>query len=335
MLAGWGAQVTVVDTASEPVDDAALVIAYAEGCARSSTVGRPRSPSAARNRLAPRPQGGREHPDRSARDRCERPDLQPGGHTAAGGQQCAGVERGLAARGSACRRPRRRRDQGARPRPNAARDPRPGRRAVRNSTACARRSGSCCRRPAPVSEHTVLPFPAAPAPGAPMTPPRVTPASTPSSRMTAPCCAAGPGSPPSLGGVVIIRTPYGAWRHGDTARAWAGRGYRCVIHDVRGRHSSDGGWHPYLAERSDGRAGGRGGQGREPRAPPRAVRRLVRPRTPRLEAARAADVDALVLLVPALGLAETAWDENGRPHLHHRIGWWHQHGRGARSQPPR
>ncbi|MGI0519627.1 hypothetical protein ABY45_03600, partial [Microbacterium maritypicum] len=31
MLAGWGAQVTVVDTASEPVDDAALVIAYAEG----------------------------------------------------------------------------------------------------------------------------------------------------------------------------------------------------------------------------------------------------------------------------------------------------------------
>lgn len=134
-------------------------------------------------------------------------------------------------------------------------------------------------------------------------------------------------------GVVIIRTPYGAWRHGDTARAWTGRGYRCVIHDVRGRHSSDGEWHPYLAERSDGRA----------------VVEAVRAENPglslvlsggsyaahtALEAARAADVDALVLLVPALGLAETAWDENGRPHLHHRIGWWHQHGRGARSQPP-
>lgn len=134
-------------------------------------------------------------------------------------------------------------------------------------------------------------------------------------------------------GVVVIRTPYGAWRHGDTARAWVARGYRCVIHDVRGRHSSDGAWHPYLAERSDGRA----------------VVEAVRAEDPALalvlsggsyaahtalEAARDVDVDALVLLVPALGLAETAWDEQGRPQLHHRIGWWHQHGRGARSLPP-
>ncbi|MGD2204786.1 CocE/NonD family hydrolase [Microbacterium maritypicum] len=134
-------------------------------------------------------------------------------------------------------------------------------------------------------------------------------------------------------GVVIIRTPYGAWRHGDTARAWTGRGYRCVIHDVRGRHSSDGEWHPYLAERSDGRAVVEAVRAENPGLPLVLSGGSYAAHTA-LEAARAADVDALVLLVPALGLAETAWDENGRPHLHHRIGWWHQHGRGARSQPP-
>lgn len=134
-------------------------------------------------------------------------------------------------------------------------------------------------------------------------------------------------------GVVIIRTPYGAWRHGDTARAWTGRGYRCVIHDVRGRHSSDGEWHPYLAERSDGRAVVEAVRAENPGLPLVLSGGSYAAHTA-LEAARAADVDALVLLVPALGLAETAWDENGHPHLHHRIGWWHQHGRGARSQPP-
>jgi putative CocE/NonD family hydrolase len=134
-------------------------------------------------------------------------------------------------------------------------------------------------------------------------------------------------------GVVIIRTPYGAWRHGDTARAWVGRGYRCVIHDVRGRHSSDGEWHPYLAEREDGRAVVEAIKAENPGLPLVLSGGSYAAHTA-LEAARAVDVDALVLLVPALGLAETAWDESGRPQLLNRIGWWHQHGRGARSHPP-
>lgn len=134
-------------------------------------------------------------------------------------------------------------------------------------------------------------------------------------------------------GVVVIRTPYGAWRHGDTARAWVGRGYRCVIHDVRGRHSSDGEWHPYLAEREDGRAVVEAVTAENPGLPLVLSGGSYAAHTA-LEAARAVDVDALVLLVPALGLAETAWDESGRPQLLNRIGWWHQHGRGARSHPP-
>lgn len=133
-------------------------------------------------------------------------------------------------------------------------------------------------------------------------------------------------------GVVVIRTPYGAWRHGDTARAWIGRGYRCVIHDVRGRHSSDGEWHPYLAERGDGRAVVEAVRAENPGLPLILSGGSYAAHTA-LEAARSVDVDALVLLVPALGLAETAWDERGRPQLRDRIGWWHQHGRGARSHP--
>lgn len=140
-------------------------------------------------------------------------------------------------------------------------------------------------------------------------------------------------SPAETRGVVVIRTPYGAWRHADTARAWVRRGYRCVIHDVRGRHSSDGEWHPYLSERADGRAVVDAVRAGSPGLPLVLSGGSYAAHTA-LEAARSVDVDALVLLVPALGLAETAWDENGRPHLRDRIGWWHQHGRGARSLPP-
>ncbi|WP_217178783.1 CocE/NonD family hydrolase [Streptomyces sp. AC495_CC817] len=139
--------------------------------------------------------------------------------------------------------------------------------------------------------------------------------------------------PPHPRGVVLIRTPYGAWRDGDTARSWVRRGYRCIVHDVRGRHSSEGEWHPYLAERGDGRAVVETLRAESPGLPLVVSGGSYAAHTA-LEAARAVDVDALVLLVPALGLAETAWDAEGRPQLHHRIGWWHQHGRGPHSLPP-
>lgn len=134
-------------------------------------------------------------------------------------------------------------------------------------------------------------------------------------------------------GIVVIRTPYGAWRQGDTGRAWARRGYRCLVQDVRGRHSSDGEWRPYLSERADGAAAVAALRAQDP-ALPVVLSGGSYDAHAALEGARDIDVDALVLLVPALGLAETAWDADGHPHLLDRIGWWHQHGRGPRSHPP-
>lgn len=134
-------------------------------------------------------------------------------------------------------------------------------------------------------------------------------------------------------GIVVLRTPYGAWRQGDTARAWAHRGYRCLVQDVRGRHSSEGEWNPYLAERRDGASVVSALRSRHPELPVVLTGGSYDAHAA-LEIARDVDVDALVLLVPALGLAETAWDAQGRPQLFHRIGWWQQHGRGQRSFPP-
>lgn len=134
-------------------------------------------------------------------------------------------------------------------------------------------------------------------------------------------------------GVVVLRTPYGAWRQGDTARSWASRGYRCLVQDVRGRHASDGEWNPYLSERRDGRTVVEAMRA-ESRGLPLVLSGGSYDAHAALEAAREVEVDALVLMVPALGLAETAWDADGRPQLSHRIGWWHQHGRGPRSHAP-
>lgn len=154
------------------------------------------------------------------------------------------------------------------------------------------------------------------------------------------CCLAADGvvlrgwvwDPPRPRGVVLIRTPYGAWRHGETARAWTRRGFRCIIQDVRGRHSSDGSWSPYLTERSDGCSTVDTVAAENPGLPLVLSGGSYAAHTA-LEAAHTAHAAALVLQVPALGLAETAWDEHGEAQLWHRIGWWHQHARGARSHP--
>jgi len=134
-------------------------------------------------------------------------------------------------------------------------------------------------------------------------------------------------------GIVVVRTPYGAWRHGDTARSWVRRGYRCLVQDVRGRHDSGGEWNPYLHERRDGASVVVALRAQDPHLPV-VLSGGSYDAHAALECARDVDVDALVLMVPALGLAETAWDAEGRPQLLDRIGWWHQHGRGPRSFPP-
>ncbi len=137
----------------------------------------------------------------------------------------------------------------------------------------------------------------------------------------------------------MVRTPYDARQHAALGASWAQRGYHCLIQDVRGRYRSDGEWSPYQHEGHDGAA---------------LVMQLHRqyPTIPivlfgasyaahcAVEAARtlahqgATPPAAVIALVPALGLAETAWTTHGQPQLKHRIGWWHEHGQGHHSLIP-
>ncbi|WP_024877941.1 CocE/NonD family hydrolase [Saccharomonospora piscinae] len=139
-------------------------------------------------------------------------------------------------------------------------------------------------------------------------------------------------------GVVVIRTPYDADAHASTARSWNARGYHCLVQDVRGRYRSQGAWEPFRHEESDGgpvllRLGAD-----HPGLPVLLFGASYAAHTA-LEAARAAArtrpavVAGIIVLVPALGLAETAWDSTGAPRLRQRIGWWHEHGRARRSRP--
>ncbi|OOC53576.1 MULTISPECIES: CocE/NonD family hydrolase [Nocardiopsis] len=140
-------------------------------------------------------------------------------------------------------------------------------------------------------------------------------------------------------GIVVIRTPYDADQHVATARSWNARGYHCLVQDVRGRYRSAGAWSPYTHEEEDG------GQVLahlldEYGGLPLVLFGASYAAHTALEAARAVTRDgacpvaAIIALVPALGLAETAWDHEGSPQILHRIGWWHEHGRHRRSQRP-
>ncbi|PXY18520.1 hypothetical protein BA062_34900 [Prauserella flavalba] len=140
-------------------------------------------------------------------------------------------------------------------------------------------------------------------------------------------------------GLVVIRTPYDARQHAATARSWSARGYHCLIQDVRGRYRSGGDWTAYQHEEDDG------GQvltqlGREHPGLPIVLFGASYAAHAALEAARGAahvgsvTVAAVIVLVPALGLAETAWDSSGTPQIRHRIGWWHEHGRTRCAQNP-
>lgn len=145
---------------------------------------------------------------------------------------------------------------------------------------------------------------------------------------------------PNPAGVVMIRTPYEAAAHASTARSWVERGYHCLVQDVRGRYESSGIWQPYQHEAADGLALLGVLAEDHPDLPVITFGASYAAHTA-LEAARAAATSrtaavpaAVITLVPALGLAETAWDAHGRPQTTHRIGWWHQHGRTRRTQDP-
>lgn len=135
-------------------------------------------------------------------------------------------------------------------------------------------------------------------------------------------------------GLVLIRTPYDAQQHASTARSWNARGYSCLVQDVRGRYRSAGRWLPYEHETADGGEVLRQLAAERPGLPLLLFGASYAAHTA-LEAAGAgpAHPAAVVVLVPALGPAETARTSGGEPQIRHRIGWWHQHGIGSRSRP--
>lgn len=137
-------------------------------------------------------------------------------------------------------------------------------------------------------------------------------------------------------GIVLIRTPYDARAHRPMAASLARRGWDCLVQDVRGRHASTGAWMPYAHEAADGvatiaalRAAGHDG--------PLVLLGASYAAHTALEAARvvgAGEVDAVVALVPALGLYETAYDVHRRPQHRDRLGWWSRHGFTRHDAPP-
>ena len=142
-------------------------------------------------------------------------------------------------------------------------------------------------------------------------------------------------------GTVLIRTPYDRRQYRTQAGSWQAQGHNVLVQDVRGRYGSTGTWLPYATEGQDGadtagfleREGllnGRlilAGASYDAHCALEAARHLETAGH-RLRAA------AVVAMVPALGLHETARNPDGTARLRERIGWWHLHGFTAESRAP-
>lgn len=140
-------------------------------------------------------------------------------------------------------------------------------------------------------------------------------------------------------GAVVVRTPYDARAHAALGRGWAARGYDCLVQDVRGRHRSEGDWDPYRHEGLDGASTLEAVRRDRPGLPTLLYGASYAAHTALTAAAAAVASgapapDGVVVMVPALGLAETARDPDGTPRLRQRIGWWHEHGVDRGSRPP-
>lgn len=142
-------------------------------------------------------------------------------------------------------------------------------------------------------------------------------------------------------GTVLIRTPYGRRQYRAQARSWQREGYDVVIQDVRGRYGSTGEWRPYSREGDDGAATARSLAPSGLLRGPLILAGASYDAHCALEAARTLETTdqafraaAVVAMVPALGLHETAWGQDGTPQIRDRIGWWHMHGFERKSVPP-
>lgn len=153
---------------------------------------------------------------------------------------------------------------------------------------------------------------------------------------------------------VLIRTPYGRDAHRAELRGWAAHGFAALAQDVRGRHGSQGEWHPYRDhERTDGAAtvawvraqAWSNGEVVAVGASYAAYCALVTaPAAPEAACDAGPDADpgdlhhdgvpdAVIAAVPALGLTETAREPGGPERLWARAGWWAAHGDRRDSDP--
>lgn len=125
--------------------------------------------------------------------------------------------------------------------------------------------------------------------------------------------------------VLVERTPYGAARRSSEARGWTARGVGLVVQDVRGRHESPGLFLPYAEDRTtdgpDLLAWVHGWSD----VPVVLLGTSYGAHAAIATATATAPTggpDAVVVVVPALGLGETTRTRGGVLQLASRLGWW-------------
>lgn len=142
-------------------------------------------------------------------------------------------------------------------------------------------------------------------------------------------------------GTVLIRTPYDRQQYQAQASAWLARGHDVLVQNVRGRYGSTGVWLPYSSEGQDGAQTARVMEREGLLNGPLILAGASYDAHCALETARCLETDghqvpltAVIAMVPALGLFETARNPDGTARLRDRIGWWHMHGFTAESRDP-
>lgn len=124
--------------------------------------------------------------------------------------------------------------------------------------------------------------------------------------------------------VIVTRTPYDKRQFDSVAMSWAGQGFVFVAQDVRGRYASEGEWLPYAQEEEDGMCTLRWIHTQPWCNGYIAVEGSSYGAFTAYAAAQGDNdglISALITLVPAMGLRETAFHPSGAFHLWDRI-WW-------------
>lgn len=138
--------------------------------------------------------------------------------------------------------------------------------------------------------------------------------------------------------VLLLRTPYNSEAHLAEATGWAERGFTTVVQDVRGRYGSAGSFRPYCGEGADGLAciewiTARAWWLQAPALFLYGTSYGAHCATETVFAASEFDsIAGVSVVVPALGLGETARNRDRAFYLESRLGWWSEHGDAAHSR---